>query len=148
MLVLYLYQYRKIVNSLLYHDSIYQILNISGDPSRQISRDNFGGKYALGDLIPVTNLTTALAAIQEIVEEGEGSSPCNPYNFYKNKAQLSHYFLFKCIVEKHQIRVSLGKDDISQKSEKYTTTKDQEDSTPILEVSKKTIYTLGFINRR
>ena len=82
-------------------------LNLPGNLSEQIKWDNLGGKYALGDLIEVTDLKTALAAIDQIVKEGEGSSPCNPFNFYKGEAQLSHYFLFKCVVEKHQLRVHL-----------------------------------------
>ena len=78
-----------------------------GDTSHQIQWNNVGGDYALGDLINVTDLDSALKAIDQIVKEGEGSSACNPYNFYKDQAQLSHYYLFKCVAEKHQLRVHL-----------------------------------------
>ena len=93
-------------------------MNLPGDPSEQVKWDDLGGKYALGDLIKVTNLKTALAAIDEIVKEGEGSSPCNPYNFYEGKAQLSHYFLFKCVVEKHQLRVHLNPPTVTPPKDK------------------------------
>ena len=72
----------------------------------------------------VTDLTTALAAIDEIVEGGEGSSPCNPYNFYEGKAQLSHYFLFKCVAEKHQLRVHLNPPTVAPPKDKKNVKKD------------------------
>ena len=57
----------------------------------------------------MTDLDSALKAIDEIVKEGEGSSRCNPFNFYEKQAQLSHYYLFKCVAEEHQLRVHPGK---------------------------------------
>lgn len=61
------------------------------------------GRY--GRLINVTDFKSAKRAIQEIIREGEGSSPCNPLDWSKDNADLSHYFLFKSIVEKHKIKV-------------------------------------------
>jgi len=54
----------------------------------------------------VTNYSTAKDAILEIVEQGEGSSECNPLSWsYKHAKQLSHYFLFYSVVEKHELQV-------------------------------------------
>lgn len=75
----------------------------SGDKSRQLSFDFSFGRY--GRLINVTDFKSAKRAIQEIIREGEGSSPCNPLDWSKDNADLSHYFLFKSIVEKHKIKV-------------------------------------------
>ncbi|CAH1241150.1 Hypp6320 [Branchiostoma lanceolatum] len=43
----------------------------------------------------VTDLCTAILAIQEIVDEGEGGDPCDPfYTGTSNKTELSHYYKF------------------------------------------------------
>ena len=98
--------------------SNYSIETFLGNDFRQVEWKNLGGDYALGDLIKVTDLHSALKAIDEIVKEGEGSSASNPYNFYKHKAQLSHYYLFKCLAEKHQLRAyKEDNDDMIQVSE-------------------------------
>ena len=79
-----------------------------GNESRQIEHDGYfgNGKYGHGQLFKVTNLATALEAIREIVEEGEGSSPCNPISWVQgNASDLSHYFLFDSIVEGSLVEV-------------------------------------------
>ena len=76
----------------------------SGDRSKQLSFDFHFGRY--GRLIAVTDFESAKQAIQEIIAEGEGSSPCNPLDWSNNKGDLSHYFLFKSIVERHKITIS------------------------------------------
>lgn len=75
----------------------------SGDKSKQLSFDFHFGRY--GRLFNVTDFKSAKRAIKEIIAEGEGSSPCNPLDWSNNKGDLSHYFLFKSIVERHQIKV-------------------------------------------
>ena len=75
----------------------------SGDKSKQLVFDFHFGRY--GRLIEVTDFESAKQAIQEIIREGEGSSPCNPLDWSNNKGDLSHYFLFKSIVEAHKIEV-------------------------------------------
>ncbi|KAL9973993.1 hypothetical protein ACROYT_G020520 [Oculina patagonica] len=75
----------------------------SGDKSKQLSFDFPFGRY--GRLIKVTDFESAKKAIQEIIREGEGSSPCNPLDWSKNNGDLSHYFLFKSIAESHKIKV-------------------------------------------
>ena len=76
----------------------------SGDKSKQLSLDYYFSRH--GRLITVTDFESAKRAIQEIIAEGEGSSPCNPLDWSNNKGDLSHYFLFKSIVERHKIKVS------------------------------------------
>jgi len=75
----------------------------SGDKSKQLSFDFHFGRY--GRLFAVTDFESAKRAIEEIITEGEGSSPCNPLDWSNNKGDLSHYFLFKSIVERHKIKV-------------------------------------------
>lgn len=81
----------------------------SGDNSKQLSFGFHFGRY--GRLIAVTDFESAKQAIQEIIREGEGSSPCNPLDWSKNKGDLSHYFLFTSIVERHKIKVSNRSDE-------------------------------------
>ena len=54
----------------------------------------------------VTDYHSAVEAIELIVTEGEGSSPCNPmaWNSTEGK-ELSHYFRFYSIVKQRKIRV-------------------------------------------
>lgn len=75
----------------------------SGDKSKQLSFDFHFGRY--GRLFAVTDFKSARRAIKEIVAEGEGSSPCNPLDWSDKKGDLSHYFVFKSIVERHQVKV-------------------------------------------
>ena len=52
------------------------------------------------------NLSTAVEAIRTIVEQGEGSSPCNPISWSENNfTDLSHYFLFDSIVQGSEVQV-------------------------------------------
>lgn len=75
----------------------------TGDPSKQLFFGFAFGRY--GKLINVTDFKSAAEAIREIIREGEGSSPCNPLDWSNNTGDLSHYFLFKSIVEQHEIKV-------------------------------------------
>lgn len=64
-------------------------------------------KYSVHhDGMKVTNYSTAVEAIRKIVDQGEGSSVCNPlaWSYYGEK-QLSHYFLFYSVVEKRELQV-------------------------------------------
>ena len=59
-----------------------------------------------GHTIEVHNYSTAVDAIKEIIEQGEGSSPCNPVAWDTgSKKDLSHYFMFQSVAEKHEINV-------------------------------------------
>jgi len=64
----------------------------SGDPAHQISSEYYysGG----GKLISITNLETALAALDLIAEQGEGIAG----NIFDEDGELSHYFRFHQLV--------------------------------------------------
>ena len=64
-------------------------------------------KYSVHlDGMKVTDYFTAVEAIQKIVDQGEGSSVCNPLAWsFLGEEQLSHYFLFYSVVEKHELQV-------------------------------------------
>lgn len=81
-----------------------------GDPARQL-RD---WPYP-AEMIPVTNLDSAMAAIDEIVEQGEGASPINPDDPEK---ELAHYYKFSEIV--HGRRLVRHPDGYSFTGEKIT----------------------------
>ena len=59
-----------------------------------------------GHSIKVVDYDTAVEAIELIVDQGEGSNPCNPFTWNTGKkVDLSHYYLFYSIVEEHEIVV-------------------------------------------
>ena len=70
----------------------------TGDPSRQLK-----GWHGPGDLFKVHDLQSALHAIDEIVEQGEGFSAYNPEDGYD---ELAHYYKFSEIVEGRKIVVN------------------------------------------
>ncbi|XP_078360554.1 uncharacterized protein LOC144644874 [Oculina patagonica] len=75
----------------------------TGDQSKQVDTKDWS---VHGHTLKVYDYLTAVEAIQDIVEQGEGSSPCNPAFWNKeNREDLSHYFLFYSIAEKHEIQV-------------------------------------------
>ena len=75
----------------------------TGNRSRQV---NLSGWSVHGHTIEVHNYLTAVDAIKEIIEQGEGSSPCNPVAWDTgSKKDLSHYFMFYSVAEKHEINV-------------------------------------------
>jgi Ferritin-like len=60
-----------------------------GDPARQVTPELY---YAGGGRVtPVTSLRGAMAALTEIVDQGEG----NPASMYDDDGDLGHYFRFK-----------------------------------------------------
>ncbi|MEU9317282.1 ferritin-like protein [Streptomyces sp. NPDC048295] len=70
----------------------------TGDPARQVA----GGPFAhtAGHLAPVTDLRTALAALEEIVEQGEGAARADVWDGDKDLAHpetkaVSHYYRFQ-----------------------------------------------------
>ncbi|MEV5149089.1 ferritin-like protein [Streptomyces sp. NPDC052727] len=70
----------------------------TGDPARQVS----GGPFAhtAGHLNPVTDLGSALAALEEIVEQGEGAARADVWDgdmdlFHPKTKAVSHYYRFQ-----------------------------------------------------
>ncbi len=75
----------------------------SGDPDCQLTPATtfYGGA---GDLIEVTDLASALAAMQEIVEQGEGMDHASIFDgdkniFHPERDEVGHYFRFQEILE-------------------------------------------------
>ncbi|MDA5093726.1 ferritin-like domain-containing protein [Aliiroseovarius sp. KMU-50] len=75
----------------------------SGDPSWQLTAETtyYGGA---GHLIGVTDLASALAAMEEIVEQGEGMDHASIFDgdknmFHPEREEVGHYFRFQEILE-------------------------------------------------
>lgn len=68
-----------------------------GDPGKQITPEYYYD--GAGDIIPVTDLTSAILALREIQEQGEGS---RKGVIYDGERELSHYYRFQQLL--------LGKD--------------------------------------
>jgi CDGSH-type Zn-finger protein len=70
----------------------------SGDPARQLTAVQF--RHGGGRLFAVTNLATALAALDEILEQGEGTSRGSVWDgfsdpFHPERDEVAHYFRFE-----------------------------------------------------
>jgi ferritin-like protein len=68
-----------------------------GDPARQISDAPFPGG---GRIIAINNLVTALAALDEIVEQGEGARHVEVWDgdcddMHPGREQVAHYYRFQ-----------------------------------------------------
>lgn len=75
----------------------------TGDPSRQVNVKHWS---VHGHSLEVYDYFSAVEAIQLIMEQGEGSSPCNPVAWNEeNEKSLSHYFLFHSVAERREIKV-------------------------------------------
>jgi hypothetical protein len=69
-----------------------------GDPARQVTNPTF--HYTAGRLIAVDSLASALAALEEIVEEGEGTSRGEVWDgdadvFHPHRDEVAHYYRFE-----------------------------------------------------
>ena len=70
----------------------------TGDPARQLSAGPFG--HTAGHLAPITDLGSALAALEEIVEQGEGAARSDVWDgdadmFHPQTKAVSHYYRFQ-----------------------------------------------------
>lgn len=69
-----------------------------GDPARQITAAHF--RHTAGRLVVVDSLATALAALEEIVEQGEGSAPQQVWDgdadpIRPGEGEVAHYYRFQ-----------------------------------------------------
>jgi hypothetical protein len=69
----------------------------SGDPARQVTAGPF--HHTAATVQPVTDLESALAALDEIVEQGEGTSAGEVWDgdhdiFHPDRDEVAHYFRF------------------------------------------------------
>ena len=101
--------YNRILKGLGYLTNCGQNNSIfTGDHKRQITPNHWMSRIVSEkpNIFKVVDYRSAVAAVKEIVEQGEGSSPCNPLAVYANHTdELSHYFLFSSIVEGYNITV-------------------------------------------
>ncbi|MGW3811888.1 ferritin-like domain-containing protein [Micromonospora sp. NPDC005113] len=70
----------------------------SGDPARQLTAVHF--RHTGGRLIAVDDLASALAALEEIVEQGEGTARGEVWDgdqnvFHPDRAEVAHYYRFQ-----------------------------------------------------
>ena len=65
------------------------------------------------EVIKIHDFGTAVQAIKNIIEEGEGSSPCNPLD---ESTDLSHYYKFASIANKRHIKTIEKDSKVSFKS--------------------------------
>ncbi|MEV4178758.1 ferritin-like protein [Nonomuraea sp. NPDC049709] len=70
----------------------------SGDPARQVSGTHF--RHTAGQLFPVEDLESALGAMEEIVEQGEGTARGGVWDgdqdiFHPERDEVAHYYRFQ-----------------------------------------------------
>ncbi|MEV6235341.1 ferritin-like protein [Lentzea sp. NPDC051838] len=81
----------------------------SGDPAKQVGE--FHLRNAGGSVIPVHDLKSALAALGEIVEQGEGAARTDVWDgdhdvFHPSREEVAHYYRFQEL--KHGRRYQAG----------------------------------------
>jgi hypothetical protein len=68
----------------------------TGDPSRQVPKEFYGGSGQGGEIVEVKDLTTALAALEQIVEQGEGDvTKPPPGEKFDPEGELAHFYRFQ-----------------------------------------------------
>ncbi|XP_070541025.1 uncharacterized protein [Ptychodera flava] len=100
------FYYEKIWRSLRYHASVNKDLFKCGLKNTQITENDWYS-HVVEKPFSVHNIEDARRAIQLITENGEGSSPTQPYD---SEGNLSHYFKFleivmgnKVVVDEHSV---------------------------------------------
>ena len=75
----------------------------TGDGSKQVT---YNGWKVSGHSMKVTDYISAVDAIEAIVDQGEGSSPCNPDAISEvGNKELSHYYTFLSVSHGREIEV-------------------------------------------
>lgn len=79
----------------------------TGDPSRQIGESHF--RHTAGQLVTVTDLKSAMAAMAEIVEQGEGMAGDEVWDgdkdvFHPDRDEVAHYYRFVELKEGRRYR--------------------------------------------
>jgi Ferritin-like len=68
----------------------------TGDPKRQVPKEFYGGPGQGGEIIEVSDLKTALAALEQIVEQGEGDvTKPPPGDKFDPEGELAHFYRFQ-----------------------------------------------------
>ena len=75
----------------------------TGDVSKQVTYNEW---TVSGHSMKVTDYFSAVDAIEAIIDQGEGSSPCNPdATSEKGEKELSHYYTFLSVYHGREIEV-------------------------------------------
>ena len=75
----------------------------TGDVSKQVTHKKW---RVSGHSMKVTDYLSAVDAIEAIIDQGEGSSPCNPYaTAEEGEKELSHYYTFLSVSHGREIEV-------------------------------------------
>ena len=75
----------------------------TGKRELQLTTDNYN--YGNGKLIEVNDYVSAVTAIKMIIEEGEGTSDCDPtVHYFDQSDDISHYNMFETIIKGHRIK--------------------------------------------
>jgi CDGSH-type Zn-finger protein len=91
--------YRAIEDALVrLCDSLGESAVFSGDPARQVTPEGFSYRGG-GRVVPVYDLASALAAVDEIEEQGEGLNHAEIWDgdrdmFHPERDEVAHYFRF------------------------------------------------------
>eukprot|EP00795_Rhopilema_esculentum_P016980 gene16980-8483_t len=81
------------------NDSIF-----TGNASLQLTTDGF--RYGNGKLTKVNDYATAIYAIKTVIEEGEGTSGCDPsVHYFDAGDDFSHYSMFHTIIKKRRVSI-------------------------------------------
>ena len=104
----------------------------TGDPAKQVTPAVWPAPP--GRLYAVNSADSAILAIHEIVEQGEGTSPDDPYGF---GGELAHYFRFQEIVEGHRL---VAHDDGTWAFEGEPLTLDPEGVWPVIDDPQLVTY--------
>ena len=72
---------------------------------RELQLTTDGYHYGNGKMIEVNDYVSAVTAIKMVIEEGEGTSDCDPIvHYFDASDDLSHYKMFETITKGYQIR--------------------------------------------
>jgi ketosteroid isomerase-like protein len=88
-------------------DTLGEDVVFCGDPGRQLNEMHFSGGG--GEIIPVHDLKSALSALAEIVEQGEGAARTEVWDgdkdiYHPDRDEVAHYYRFVELAEGRRFR--------------------------------------------
>ena len=91
----------------------------TGNVSRQLATDE--SRYGNGKLKKVTDYVSAVEAMKVIIQEGEGTSECDPaVHYFDAQDDLSHYSMFHTIIKGHRVKIKRRKDPRKENFSKFS----------------------------
>ena len=92
----------------------------TGNVSRQLTTDE--SRYGNGKLKKVTDYVSAIEAMKVIIQEGEGTSSCDPaVHYFDAQDDLSHYSMFHTIIKGHRVNIKRKTDPKKENFSKFST---------------------------